>query len=132
VITGVGVISGLGNNAAEFWNALSAGRSGIGPITRADVSGIRFKNAAEVRGFDETQHFDDKALLWLDPFSHYGIVSAREAVADSGIEFTDELRERSGVITGSCLGGKRPRTNYFTNFTQRVSSMLNLSLSRVR
>jgi len=63
VITGVGVISGLGNNAGEFWNALSAGRSGIGPITKADVSEIRFKNAAEVKGFDETQHFEDKMLL---------------------------------------------------------------------
>jgi len=89
VITGVGVISGLGNNAVEFWDALSAGRSGIGPITKADTSTIRFKNAAEVKGFDEKEHFDDKALLWLDPFAHFGIVSAREAVADSGIEFTD-------------------------------------------
>ncbi|HEX6127121.1 MAG TPA: beta-ketoacyl-[acyl-carrier-protein] synthase family protein [Pyrinomonadaceae bacterium] len=106
VITGVGVISGLGNNAGEFWDALSAGRSGIGPITKTDVSDIRFKNGAEVRGFDETEHFDDKMLLWLDPFAHYGIVSAREAVVDSGIEFDDTLREKTGVITGNCLGGK--------------------------
>jgi nodulation protein E len=106
VITGVGVISGLGNNAAEFWDALSAGRSGIGPMTKTDVGDIRFQNAAEVRGFDETQHFDSKALLWLDPFSHFGIVAAREAVTDSGIEFDDALRDRTGVITGNCLGGK--------------------------
>ena len=120
VITGVGVISGLGNNAAEFWDALSAGRSGIGSITRADVSSIRFKNAAEVRGFDPTQHFDDKALLWLDPFSHFGIVSAREAVADSGIEFTDELRGRSGVITGSCLGGKTTENDlYYSLYVEK-------------
>ena len=120
VITGVGVISGLGNNAAEFWDALSAGRSGIGPITRSDVSSIRFKNAAEVRGFDPTQHFDDKALLWLDPFSHFGIVSAREAVADSGIEFTDELRGRSGVITGSCLGGKTTENDlYYSLYVEK-------------
>jgi nodulation protein E len=113
VITGVGVVSSLGNNATEFWDALSAGRSGIGPITRADTSNIRFKNAAEVRGFDETQHFDDKALLWLDPFALYGIVAAREAVADSGIEFTDQLRDRGGVITGSCLGGKTTEDELF-------------------
>ncbi|HUR96989.1 MAG TPA: beta-ketoacyl-[acyl-carrier-protein] synthase family protein [Pyrinomonadaceae bacterium] len=113
VITGVGVVSGLGNNAGEFWDAVSAGRPGIGPITRIDTSTIRFKNAAEVRGFDETQHFDDKALLWLDPFSHYGIVAAREAVADSGIEFTDKLRDRGGVITGSCLGGKTTEDDLF-------------------
>ena len=120
VITGVGVVSGLGNNAAEFWDALSAGRSGIGPITRADASSIRFKNAAEVRGFDPTEHFDDKALLWLDPFSHFGIVSAREAVADSGLEFTDPLRDRSGVITGSCLGGKTTENDlYYSLYVEK-------------
>ncbi|MEP6704790.1 MAG: beta-ketoacyl-[acyl-carrier-protein] synthase family protein, partial [Acidobacteriota bacterium] len=109
----VGVVSGLGNNAAEFWDALSTGRPGIGPITKVDTSSIRFKNAAEVRGFDETQHFEDKALLWLDPFAQYGIVAAREAIADSGIEFTNQLRDRGGVITGSCLGGKMTEDELF-------------------
>jgi nodulation protein E len=106
VITGLGVISALGNNAKEFWSSISAGRSGIGDITKVDTSDIRFKRGAEVKGFDETEHFEDKMLLWLDPFSHYGIVSAREAIADSGIEFDDDLRDRTGVITGNCLGGK--------------------------
>ena len=106
VITGVGVVSALGNNAREFWASISAGRSGIDAITKVDMSGMRFKRGAEVKGFDETQHFEDKMLLWLDPFSHYGIVSAREAVADSGIDFDEKLRDRAGVITGSCLGGK--------------------------
>jgi nodulation protein E len=113
VITGVGVISGIGNNAGEFWDALSAGRSGIDEITRTDVSDIRFKNGAEVRSFDETEHFDDKMLLWLDPFAIFGVVSAREAVADSGIEFHDTLRDRSGVITGNCLGGKTTEGELF-------------------
>lgn len=115
MITGVGVVSALGNNVDEFWSAVSAGRSGIGPITKADTSTIRFKNAAEVKGFDEKAHFDEKALLWLDPFAHFGIVSAREAVADSGIEFTDKLRERGGVITGSCLGGKTTENDLYYN-----------------
>lgn len=106
VITGIGVVSALGNNAGEFWDALSAGRSGIGPITKADVAGFRFGNAAEIKGFDAREHFDDKALLWLDPFSHYGIVSSREAIKDSGIEFDEALRDKTGVITGNCLGGK--------------------------
>lgn len=113
MITGVGVISGIGNNAGEFWDALSAGRSGIGPITGTNVSDIRFKNGAEVRGFDETEHFDDKMLLWLDPFAHYGIVSAREAIADSEIEFDETLRDRTGVITGNCLGGKTTEGELF-------------------
>jgi nodulation protein E len=106
VITGIGVVSAIGNNADEFWASLSAGRSGIGPITKLDASTLRFQNAAEVRGFDPNEHFDEKRILWLDPFSQYGIVAAREAIADSGIEFTDDLRDKGGVITGSCLGGK--------------------------
>lgn len=106
VITGIGVVSALGNNTDDFWNALSHGRSGIGPITKVDVSALRFQNAAEVRGFDPEQHFEDRLLQWLDPFAQYGMVAAREAVADSGIEFTNKLKARSGVITGSCLGGK--------------------------
>jgi nodulation protein E len=106
VITGVGVVSAIGNNAADFWASLAAGRSGIAPITKLDASTLRFQKAAEVRDFDPAQHFDEKNLLWLDPFSLYGIVAAREAIKDSGIVFDDKLRDRSGVIIGSCLGGK--------------------------
>ena len=113
VITGIGVVSALGNNAAEFWASLSAGRSGIDKITKTDASTLRFQNAAEVKNFDASAHFDDKTLLWLDPFSHYGIVAAREAIRDSGIEFTDVLRDKSGVITGSCLGGKMTEDELF-------------------
>ena len=116
MITGVGVISGLGNNAVEFWDALKAGRSGIGPITKSEVTNLRFQNAAEVRGFDATQHFEDKMLLWVDPFAHFGIVSAREAITDSGIEFDDALRDRGGVITGNCLGGKTTECDIYKKF----------------
>ena len=113
VITGIGVVSALGNNTAEFWDSLRAGHSGIDKITKTDASTLRFQNAAEVKNFDASAHFDDKALLWLDPFSHYGIVAAREAIRDSGIEFTDVLRDKSGVITGSCLGGKMTEDELF-------------------
>ena len=113
VVTGIGVVSALGNNAGNFWSAVSSGRSAIGPITKVDTTDLRFKNAAEVRGFNASEHFDDKSLLWLDAFSHFGIVAAREAVADSEIVFTDELKDRTGVITGSCLGGKETEDNLF-------------------
>lgn len=113
VVTGIGVVSALGNNAMDFWAAVSSGRSGIRPITKIDTSDLRFKNAAEVRNFNASEHFEDKTLLWLDSFSHFGIVAAREAVADSRIKFTDELRDRAGVITGSCLGGKETEDNLF-------------------
>ena len=116
VITGIGVVSALGNNVAEFWESLSAGRSGIAEVTKADMSTIRYKNAAEIKGFDENAHFDDKALVWLDPFSQFGIVAAREAIADSGIEFTDALRDKGGVITGNCLGGKTTESDLYKKF----------------
>src|ERR1041384_163073 len=106
VITGVGVVSAIGLNATEFWSALSAGRSGIVPITRVDVSNMRFQKAAEIRGFEPEKIFDEKFLFWLDPFAQYGIAAAREAVTDSGLEFTAALKDASGVITGSSLGGK--------------------------
>ncbi len=106
VITGIGTLSALGNSVGEFWSAIVAGKSGIGPMTRYDTTELRFKNAAEVRGFDPRAHFDDRALMWIDLFCQYGMVAAREAIVDSGIEFTPQLAENSGVITGSCLGGK--------------------------
>src|SRR5688572_9618172 len=77
------------------------------------MSNIRFRRAAEVKGFNEKEHFDDKMLLWLDPFAHYGIVSAREAIADSGIEFSGGLGDRTGVITGNCLGGKTTENDQY-------------------
>lgn len=113
VITGIGVISALGNNTAEFWESLKSGTNGIGPLTRVDAENTRIKVAAEVRGFDAAKHFDDKKLMFLDPFSQYGLASAREAVANSGIEFRGELGDRTGVITGSCLGGKETEDSLF-------------------
>lgn len=113
VVTGIGVVSAIGNNAHDFWAALKAGRSGIGQISKIDVSTVKFQNAAEVRDFDPAAHFDDKALTWLDTFAQFGVVAAREAVADSGIEFDDELKAASGVITGSCLGGKATEDKLF-------------------
>ena len=113
VITGMGVVSAIGNNAGDFWTSLSTGISGIGPITKVDTSEIRFKNAAEVKGFDASAYFDDRQLISLDTFSRFGIVAAREAIKDSGIEFDDELRERTGIVTGSCLGGKETEDEFF-------------------
>jgi len=102
----MGVISPIGNDLASFWDSLREGRSGIGEIEKVDTSQLRFHKAAEVRGFNPEEIFDEKLLFWLDPFSQYGIAAARQALADSGIELTDTLKDRTGVITGSCLGGK--------------------------
>src|SRR5690349_17126297 len=96
VVTGIGVISAIGNNTAEFWTSLTEGRSGIGQITKTDVSTLRFQNAGEVKDFDGLAHFDEKTLFWLDPFAQFGVVAAREAVADSGIDFTGDIKDMTG------------------------------------
>ena len=104
-ITGLGVISALGHTVAEFWDALRAGRSSIGPIQSLDVSQLRFQNAAEVRGFDPSAHFTPSQLDLLDRFAQFAIVAARQALEDAKIEWTPALKARSAVITGSALGG---------------------------
>lgn len=113
VVTGVGVVSSIGNNASQFEESLRAGKPGVGPIQQIDTSGVRFHNAAELRGFEANEHFTDQQLMWLDRFAQLGIVAARQAIADAGLEWTDELRSRSGVITGSCLGGMMTEDAYY-------------------
>lgn len=112
----MGVVSAIGLNVPEFWDSLKSGRPGIRPITKVDMTGMRFSKGGEVAGFDPLAHFDEKELFWLDPFAQFGIVAAREAIKDSGIEFTDELKERTGVITGSCLGGKETEDEHYRRF----------------
>ena len=105
-VTGTGVISALGASKAEFWEAASSGRCGIGPIGNIDVSALKFRNGAEARGFRWQDHFTEKQADFVDRFAQFAIVAARQAVADARIEWTPELRERSAIVTGSCLGGQ--------------------------
>jgi len=131
VITGVGVISPIGNNAPDFWESIRACRSGIDFITKVDVSQARFRKAGEVKGFVSEEHFDDKSLFWLDLFAQYGIVSAREAVKDSGIEFTDELKDMTGVLTGSCLGGITTEDGlYYKLYVEKVKRQPPISIPK--
>jgi len=106
VVTGAGCVSALGNTVPEFWVACLAGRSGIAQIDGFDRTGIRFQNGAQARGFDASQHFDGKQLIPLDRFAQLAIVAAREALAHSQLELTDDERARAAIVTGSCYGGK--------------------------
>jgi nodulation protein E len=106
VITGIGVISALGHNRAENWEALAAGRSGIGRIESVDVGRLRFQNGAEVKGFAPERWFDAARLAPLDRFAQFAVIAAREAVEDAGIELTPALRERTAVVTGTGVGGQ--------------------------
>src|ERR1035441_9715831 len=105
-ITGLGAICALGRTVSETAQSLRAGRSGIGPIESVDVSQLRFQNGAEVRGYTHQPYFDDRRADFIDRFAQFAVIAAREAVADAGIEWTQELRETAAIITGSCVGGQ--------------------------
>jgi 3-oxoacyl-[acyl-carrier-protein] synthase II len=105
VITGMGVISPVGNTADEFWSSLIRGRSGIGPITRFDASGYKTQIAGEVKNFDPEGIIDPHELKRLDYFSSYAIYSAAEAVKQSKIDSGGMDPFRAGVICGSGIGG---------------------------
>ena len=109
----MGVISALGHDQQGFWHALASGQSGIGPIphdvgpvTEMGMNQVRFKNGAAVLGYNAETHFSRKTLNFMDRFAQFSVIAAREAVAQAGIEWTEELRENAAIITGSCMGGR--------------------------
>jgi nodulation protein E len=114
-VTGIGVISALGHNAQEFWQALESGCCGIAPLQAVDRTLLRFANGAEVRNYAPTQYFDEKELGLLDRFAQFGVIAAREAIAAAGIEWTPQLRESTAIITGSCVGGQTTEDDGFVN-----------------
>jgi len=132
VITGLGVISSLGRNGSEFWLSLCEGRPGIGLIETVDRTKLRFQKAAEVRGYNSGDYFDEKRAMLLDRFAQFGLIAAREAIADAGIEWTHNLRERTGIVTGSCVGGQTTEDEGFADLYQRQRTRFNpLTIPRV-
>jgi nodulation protein E len=105
-VTGIGVISALGRTRAAFWDALGSGRVGIRPMTLVPEGSTRFPNAAEVPDYRAADYFDEKEAGFLDRFSQFALIAAREAVADSGLDFDVVLRENTAIVTGSCAGGQ--------------------------
>ncbi len=113
VVTGIGVICGAGNNRGAFQKALQEGRGGVGPITNTECLDLRFRNGSEVRGYDPNDHFTSKEADMIDRFAQFAVVAAREAVVQSGIEWTADLRETSAIVTGSCVGGQATENQGF-------------------
>ncbi len=105
VITGVGALTPLGIGVTPTWEGLCAGRSGIGRITRFDASGLPTRIAGEIKGFDAHNYMDRKVIRRSDLFAQYAIAATRMAVDDAGIQLTEELSHRTGVILGSAVGG---------------------------
>jgi len=105
VITGVGAVTPVGNTAEEFWSALLAGKSGIGPITRFDTTGYPTRIAGEVRGFEPLKYIDKKDDRKFDPFLKFAIACAVMAVEDAGVKVDTVDGNRFGVLVGSGIGG---------------------------
>lgn len=104
VVTGMGIISPIGNNLEEFWNALLEGKCGIGPITKFDTTEYKAKLAAEVKDFNARDYMEKAEMLRSDLYAQYGLASACQAVEDSKIIGTVEP-ERIGVYYGTGIGG---------------------------
>lgn len=105
VVTGLGIVSPVGNDVATAWSNILAGKSGIGPITYYDVSAYTTRFGGMVRGFDATQWLSVKDVKRTDPFIHYGVAAAKQAIVDAGVEVGDDNRERIGICVGSGIGG---------------------------
>ncbi len=109
VVTGLGLVCPVGNNVADGWSALLAGRSGIAPITRFDASAFACRFAGEVKGFRIEDYIPAKEARHMDTFIHYGLAAAMQAVGDAGLPtgeaLSAEQAERIGCMVGSGIGG---------------------------
>jgi len=105
VITGMGALTPIGNSLEEYWNNLIEGVSGAAPITHFDAEKFKTQFACEVKNFDVKEHLDRKEARKLDLFSQYAMVSAAEAMKDSGIDTEKIDLDRAGVVWGSGIGG---------------------------
>jgi 3-oxoacyl-[acyl-carrier-protein] synthase II len=105
VVTGLGCISPVGNNVADTWGAIVAGKSGIATITKFDATPFSTHFGGEVKNFNIEDYISGKEARHMDTFIHYGIAAGMQAMRDSGLEVTEQNAERIGVLVGSGIGG---------------------------
>ena len=118
VVTGIGALTPIGNNAKDFWSALAKGVSGAATITRFDIEKFRTQFACEIKDFNVLDHIDRKESRKMDPFTQYAMIVADEAVHDSGILDTKFIPEDVGVIWASGIGGLQVLEKEISQFTQ--------------
>lgn len=118
VVTGIGALTPLGNDAESYWSNLVSGVSGAGPITKFDASKFRTKFACEVKDFSPELYIDKKEVKRIDIFSHYALASAEMAVKDSNLDVEAINKNRAGVIWGSGIGGLKTFLDEVTYFAQ--------------
>ncbi|MFQ3326480.1 MAG: 3-oxoacyl-[acyl-carrier-protein] synthase II, partial [Salibacteraceae bacterium] len=118
VVTGVGALTAIGNNADEYWNGLVNGVSGAAPITRFDASQFKTQFACELKNFDVSDFIDRKSQRKMDPFTQYAMVAADEAIKDAGISIETQDPDRIGVIWASGIGGIQTFQNEVQGFVE--------------
>ena len=118
-VTGLGIICALGTGIEEVWRRLSAGEPGIEPLPDAGNPPYRFQRGATVRGYSGLEHFEEKDLTFLERFSQFAAIAAREAVQQSGLEFRSGLGDRAAVITGSSVGGQFAEEEGYLNLYRK-------------
>ena len=125
VVTGLGLLTPVGNNVEESWKNIVDGKSGIAPITSFDASQFSTRISGSVKNFDATEYIAAKDLKKMDSFIHFGIAAGIQALDDSGIEVTEENAERIGVAIGSGIGGlptiERNRDAYVAGGPRKIS-----------
>jgi 3-oxoacyl-[acyl-carrier-protein] synthase II len=125
VITGLGLVCGVGNTAPEVWTNLMNGVSGMAPIQGFDTTGFPVTFAAEVKNFDPLQFVDKKEARKMGRFIHFAFAATQEALAQSGLQITEENAERVGVFIGSGIGGfeiiEREHTNLMNGGPRKIS-----------
>ena len=125
VVTGLGLVSPVGNSVPEAWDNLIAGKSGIGPITRFDASAFSARIAGEVKGFDVAAYLSAKEARRMDTFIHFGMAAGIQAFRDSGIEVGAENADRIGVNIGAGIGGlpmiEETHSDYLAGGPRKIS-----------
>lgn len=125
VVTGMGAVTPVGNNVAEAWENLKAGKSGVTTITRFDVSDLETKFAGEIKDFDPDALFGRKEARRMDRYTHYAFEASRQAIADSKLLENGTDRERVGLVIGSCVGGIDTSFSQYDVLKQRGPAKVN-------
>ncbi len=125
VVTGLGIVTSLGHNVKDCWDAIVSGRSGVSEIDHFDTSGFSSRIGATVRDLDMSPYMSTKDLRRTDPFIHYGVAAGAQAIEDCGIEITEENSERIGIAIGSGIGGlpgiERGHLTYIEGGARKIS-----------
>jgi len=119
VVTGLGLVTPVGNDVKTTWENILAGKSGIRPVTSFDISKFSVRFGGTIEDFDITEYISLKESRKMDPFIHYGMAAGIQAIQDSGLETTEENAERIGVAIGAGIGGIYTIENNYHTFLEK-------------